>query len=910
MAKKLVLLVAITLLAHATCAMAHWDLGDSCKWCQLPDLDTTGVDINATYTQFEPFVLADDFECTETGFIRDIHIWGSWLDDYLPGGEFPGAVTFDLAIHEDIPDSESATGYSMPGNVLWQATFGPGRFTVRKWETGLDEGWMNPANEYWSPADTTCWQYNFYMDDNEAFWQDGTPNTPRVYWLSVQALPNDPQAWFGWKTSLDHWNDDAVWGLGQVPFLGDWYELIYPPVHPMGGQSIDLAFVITSQGRPDGIDYGDAPDDTTMTYPTLLANSGAHHVILGPWLGGSVDTRDAEPDGQPDIFASGDDDNERDDEDGVSIPPLIIGEPCTLKVSVGGGGGVVVGWIDFDRDYDWDSADLIHAGWLDDGTHDIIVIPPAASVTRRSYARFRINSAGALSSIGRAEDGEVEDYRVFLLSEHPGELDYGDAPDTLEEFDGYRTLLAHNGARHVIAGPWLGWDPDNRDVEIDGQPNWTATGDDDDGNDDEDGVSVGVLRRGQTSNVLLQVSGGGGYVRGWIDFDGSGSWELDERVIDGYFADGGYIVFVSTPFDAVVGKTFARFRISTEQGLPSWREAADGEVEDYEVYIEGDVTSKWFQPPDLETTGIDVLVSEPYLLADDFECTESGLITEINIWGSWMYDHLPFGWDQDAVDFTLSFHEDIPDSESSTGYSMPGEVLWYRTFSPGEFRSFVWADSILEGWLKPPSEYGFPVDSTCWVYRFQIDPEDAFYQAGTAGTPVVYWLDVQAAPYDDLADFGWKTSRVHWNDDAVWVQGSEPYSGLWNELRYPWEHPWPGESIDLAFELIGDVTTAVPGGSSEAPQGFDLLQNVPNPFNPVTTIQYSIPGGGGHVRLQIFDVRGRLVRRLVDGWQPGGRHLATWQGRDDRGREVPTGIYFYRLTLEDKSASRKMLLLK
>lgn len=74
-----------------------------------------------------------------------------------------------------------------------------------------------------------------------------------------------------------------------------------------------------------------------------------------------------------------------------------------------------------------------------------------------------------------------------------------------------------------------------------------------------------------------------------------------------------------------------------------------------------------------------------------------------------------------------------------------------------------------------------------------------------------------------------------------------------------------------------------------------LLDNRPNPFNPRTTIAFDLPKQES-VSLRIFDVSGRLVRVLVDGdVTPGGRHESRWNGRDDDGRRVASGTYFYRL---------------
>ncbi|MCH7549435.1 MAG: T9SS type A sorting domain-containing protein [Candidatus Krumholzibacteriota bacterium] len=90
-----------------------------------------------------------------------------------------------------------------------------------------------------------------------------------------------------------------------------------------------------------------------------------------------------------------------------------------------------------------------------------------------------------------------------------------------------------------------------------------------------------------------------------------------------------------------------------------------------------------------------------------------------------------------------------------------------------------------------------------------------------------------------------------------------------------------------------------------------MAQNYPNPFNPVTTIEYLVPDGPAQtVALVVYSVRGERVRTLVAGPVPGGRHQVEWDGRNNSGRFVSSGIYFYRLALSGFSATRKMLLMK
>ncbi|MCK4236238.1 MAG: T9SS type A sorting domain-containing protein, partial [Candidatus Krumholzibacteria bacterium] len=88
-----------------------------------------------------------------------------------------------------------------------------------------------------------------------------------------------------------------------------------------------------------------------------------------------------------------------------------------------------------------------------------------------------------------------------------------------------------------------------------------------------------------------------------------------------------------------------------------------------------------------------------------------------------------------------------------------------------------------------------------------------------------------------------------------------------------------------------------------------LNQNVPNPFNPRTTIGFFMPGTE-HVQLDIYDLEGRLVQRLIDKPMHSGRHQIEWNGRDNRGRTVASGVYFYRLTAGKQTSAKKMILLR
>ena len=93
------------------------------------------------------------------------------------------------------------------------------------------------------------------------------------------------------------------------------------------------------------------------------------------------------------------------------------------------------------------------------------------------------------------------------------------------------------------------------------------------------------------------------------------------------------------------------------------------------------------------------------------------------------------------------------------------------------------------------------------------------------------------------------------------------------------------------------------------PSGYMLSQNYPNPFNPETTIRYALPEAGA-VRLLLYNVSGQLIRTLADGEHAAGSYSVTWDGRDDAGRDVASGVYLSRMEVDGFRAVRKMVLVR
>lgn len=99
------------------------------------------------------------------------------------------------------------------------------------------------------------------------------------------------------------------------------------------------------------------------------------------------------------------------------------------------------------------------------------------------------------------------------------------------------------------------------------------------------------------------------------------------------------------------------------------------------------------------------------------------------------------------------------------------------------------------------------------------------------------------------------------------------------------------------------------GDADQAPRAFRLAQNQPNPFNPSTEIRFSLPADGP-VDIAVFDLAGRRVRTLVAGTLPAGDHEARWNGQDDGGEALPSGLYVYRVTTAGQTLARKMMLVR
>lgn len=123
------------------------------------------------------------------------------------------------------------------------------------------------------------------------------------------------------------------------------------------------------------------------------------------------------------------------------------------------------------------------------------------------------------------------------------------------------------------------------------------------------------------------------------------------------------------------------------------------------------------------------------------------------------------------------------------------------------------------------------------------------------------------------------------------------------------EQPQEGIERDYIIRAVGRYEPDYSASANLLPNSFQLQNNYPNPFNPTTTIGYHLPIAT-RVKLEIYNVLGQRVGLVVDEVQEAGQYTVEWDGRDDSGVPVSSGVYFYRLTTDDFVDSKKMMMLK
>jgi len=153
---------------------------------------------------------------------------------------------------------------------------------------------------------------------------------------------------------------------------------------------------------------------------------------------------------------------------------------------------------------------------------------------------------------------------------------------------------------------------------------------------------------------------------------------------------------------------------------------------------------------------------------------------------------------------------------------------------------------------------------------------------------------IDFGPCDMALGTGWINDNCEYISGCDWVADSVDYTAaFFNSMD---------NCIEACFLASNDEI-------NQLPQAFNLYNNYPNPFNPVTTLRYDIPENS-HVTITIYDMLGRQVKTLINQTQDAGYKSLIWDATNDYGKPVSAGIYLYQIQAGEYISTKKMVLLK
>jgi len=316
----------------------------------------------------------------------------------------------------------------------------------------------------------------------------------------------------------------------------------------------------------------------------------------------------------------------------------------------------------------------------------------------------------------------------------------------------------------------------------------------------------------------------------------------------------------------------------------------DPSTEEYEVrevYPQkdpADTFNQWFTPWDTEA---------PW---GEAEYIQSGGQWYPAIVTDWPFPH----WDTSAHSDAMLFHY------NNTKISEPNDqgmvvAVWQNSLRARWFNYY--GDTDYAAFANTPEIYisVSPDNGMTWCEPIVLNNVET---PQFAGIKPMWVYPADKVIYEGVNSFGDKIGRIGFMfyNDFTW--GSNAIT--------PSYHPTPdgGEVMFMEMRIAFANDGVVSNEDNTAPVVSGLLQqNYPNPFNPETTISFELPKAST-ANLSIYNVKGQLVKTLLDGNLALGKHSLVWNGTDNNGRSVPSGLYFYRLTTEGKTETKKMMLMK
>gem|GEM_PF-4690420 len=327
------------------------------------------------------------------------------------------------------------------------------------------------------------------------------------------------------------------------------------------------------------------------------------------------------------------------------------------------------------------------------------------------------------------------------------------------------------------------------------------------------------------------------------------------------------------------------------------------------MYTRMDDDSSWIEPVDapFQGSGDGLLPAYSPDANRIFFVSSRPSWPTVNVWYSERVDtlwsdpvELPSPVNTNSAEFGLSLASDATlyfTSDRSSGFGQ--QDIYRSTPVGGEYSSLEHLGSPINTLYNDASPYIAP-DQSYLIFESnqpggygQVDLYISSFEDGIWTDPVNLGPEINTEQIDDAAGVSPDGKYLFFNRRRAYVT-NEQTDIYWVDIR-------------AVFPDSG-LGTGETGGSG-FPRLFTLDQNYPNPFNPTTRIDYYIRGSGT-ISLMVYDLSGKLVRRLDGGVKPEGKSSVVWDGRNDRGIAVPSGVYFYTLKAEGHTITKKLLLLK
>jgi len=280
------------------------------------------------------------------------------------------------------------------------------------------------------------------------------------------------------------------------------------------------------------------------------------------------------------------------------------------------------------------------------------------------------------------------------------------------------------------------------------------------------------------------------------------------------------------------------------------------------------------------------------------------------------------GWLQDVDTSYTGIALAIAGSTDLMDYSIEADVYCYVNHPDGSAYTglVIYADSSIGTYIKMTADFDavpYPrirlfnnrFNFSTFTYSF-----DYSYKADSipGGIPTENgWhkmkVEVKTLNADSTAFWCYFDGQLLGTVPAIDSGEDRMSSGKYGVYVFQNGFPLPGYFDNITVNSL--VTSVDDNSNTLLPDGFYLEQNFPNPFNPETRIAYQI-SSDDYVTLAIFDLLGRKIKTLVSKEQSAGSYKVTWDGTDELGNSVPTGIYLYTLSTENFTSGKKMILLK